>query len=109
MISKTTPFPLTRDAFSKMSNEEYRVLISQGLLKLNDINVVIKYSNRQCYDCEMRVICNYKMQKDLKSSISLYFSNMQFRKSSLFETFHVNRKVHRKKIFLHHAYYILTL
>ena len=35
-----------RDAFSKMSNEEYRVLISQGLLKLNDINVVIKYSNR---------------------------------------------------------------
>ena len=35
-----------QDAFSKMSNEEYRVLIIQGLLKLNDINVVIKYSNR---------------------------------------------------------------
>ena len=46
MISKTAPFPLTRDAFSKMSNEEYRVLISQGLLKLNDNNVVIRYSNR---------------------------------------------------------------
>ena len=43
---KTTPFPLTRDAFSKMSSEEYRVLISQGFLKLNDINVVIKYSNQ---------------------------------------------------------------
>ena len=34
------------DAFSKMSNEEYRVLISQGSLNLNDINVLTKYSNR---------------------------------------------------------------
>ena len=45
-VKKQLRFQLTRDAFSKMSNEEYRVLISQGLLKLNDINVVIKYSNR---------------------------------------------------------------